>query len=230
MHHQSIPIDLPFCACGCGQRVTRPKNRFVKAHATGPSHPNFKGEWTVTKDGQTRVRVWIDDEMMARLGIAPGSRKRHALRSRVNWLLAHPGETLSQDEPIHHLNGDPTDDRPENLQKMPSNSDHVRLHAHAMNERRRQPDAACETCGGPIRPWRRFCSFACRGVAQRGAANVNYQGARQAGAKLTEAQVSEIRRRYWPRVVTAAMLADEYGVAVSTMEKILRRVQWAHVP
>lgn len=224
MHLQSTHGELPRCACGCGQRVASRRSTYLKAHLRGPNHPNFKGEWTVTQGSTTRVRVWVDDGMMARLGMAPGRRKRHAPRARVNWLLAHPGETLRPDEPIHHVNGDTLDDRPENLLKLPSNRDHILLHPEqvaAMNARRRVPDAACKVCGAPIRPWRRFCSFACRGVSQRGTANVNYRGAVQWSTKMTDADVAEARRRYRPRVVTAQMLADEYGVALGTMEKIL---------
>lgn len=232
-------VDHPpiYCSVRCTRtgrsRLSEAGREKLRQRMRGPAHPNFKGEWTVTKDGQTRVRVWIDEAMQARLGV-PGTRKRHALRSRVNWLLAHPDETLGRHEPVHHVNGDTMDDRPANLMKLPSNRDHILLHPEqvaAINARRgRMPDTPCEVCGAPKRPWRRFCSFACRGTAFRGPGNPNYRSATQTSAKLTAAQVAEIRRRYRPRVVTAAMLASEYGVAPSTIAKVVRRVAWAHVP
>ena len=36
--------DLPFCECGCGERVTKPWNRFISnhhSHLSGISHPLY---------------------------------------------------------------------------------------------------------------------------------------------------------------------------------------------
>jgi hypothetical protein len=95
----------------------------------------------------------------------------HALRARVNWLLAHPGETLNRREHIHHVNGDTLDDRLENLAKL-SGGEHNRAHgtmAEVNRKRGRLPDKPCERCGTPIRPSRRFCSLACKHAVMRGA-------------------------------------------------------------
>lgn len=55
-------------------------------------------------------------------------------------------------------------------------------------------------------------------------------GSRTGNARLTEAKVVDIRRRHRKRVVTAQMLADEHGVSVEAVEKVLQRQTWRHVP
>lgn len=51
-------------------------------------------------------------------------------------------------------------------------------------------------------------------------------GERNHGAKLTWAIVREIRARYIFRKVTAKMLAAEYGISPTHVEKIVRRETW----
>jgi hypothetical protein len=53
------------------------------------------------------------------------------------------------------------------------------------------------------------------------------RGERSARATLTADTVRAIRRRYAPGVVTAHMLAQEYGVGVSAVEHIVARNSWA---
>lgn len=55
-------------------------------------------------------------------------------------------------------------------------------------------------------------------------------GERHGMAKLTVAQVQEIRRRYVPRSVTLETLGREYGVHMSTIHQIVRGEKWAVQP
>lgn len=48
-------------------------------------------------------------------------------------------------------------------------------------------------------------------------------------AKLTEAKVREIRARYVPYTVSCQTLANEYGVSLKVIEKIVKRRAWQHV-
>jgi hypothetical protein len=48
-------------------------------------------------------------------------------------------------------------------------------------------------------------------------------------AKLTTAQVLDIRRRYKKHVVTARMLAADFGVSEATILAIANRQRWAHL-
>lgn len=55
-------------------------------------------------------------------------------------------------------------------------------------------------------------------------------GERHGRAKLTEAQVKEIRSRYgWNSKDTYMSLANEFHVSLGTMSAILNRKTWRHV-
>lgn len=54
----------------------------------------------------------------------------------------------------------------------------------------------------------------------------NPQGERNTNAKLTAAQVAEIRRRYSEGGVTQGELAADYGVSDSNIGAVVRRVSW----
>ncbi len=56
-----------------------------------------------------------------------------------------------------------------------------------------------------------------------------FTGERQVGSKLTEVQVKEIRSRYSYRKVGMVQLAKEYGVGISTINRVLKRTHWKHV-
>lgn len=60
--------------------------------------------------------------------------------------------------------------------------------------------------------------------------SMHARGERTGDAKLTSEIVSEIRRRYVRRKVTAEMLAAEYGVHPSTIRRVLKGKYWSHVP
>ena len=36
-------LELPFCACGCGGRVTKPGNKYIRGHHARVDHP-MKGK------------------------------------------------------------------------------------------------------------------------------------------------------------------------------------------
>lgn len=48
-------------------------------------------------------------------------------------------------------------------------------------------------------------------------------------AKLTEAQVLEIRRRYVPYRVGYNKLAKEFGVSADMVQRIVLRQNWTHI-
>ena len=54
---------------------------------------------------------------------------------REIWLTAHPGETLTQDDIIHHINGDHNDNRLENLLKTDSTG-HGQAHVELNKQRK----------------------------------------------------------------------------------------------
>ena len=56
-----------------------------------------------------------------------------------------------------------------------------------------------------------------------------HAGSKSGMAKLTEADVLEIRSKYIPRVYTHQKLADEYGVDGTSIFNIIKRLTWAHI-
>lgn len=68
-------------------------------------------------------------------------------------------------------------------------------------------------------------------VADRQTKGRHARGSRVAGAKLTEEQVLEIRRRYRLGGVSMGTLAREFGLFDTTAAaKIIKRVTWKHLP
>lgn len=67
-------------------------------------------------------------------------------------------------------------------------------------------------------------------IADRGTKGRQSRGAKSAKAKLTEADVIEIRRRYTKEYGATMALATEYGVHRSTIEAIVLRKTWRHIP
>lgn len=151
------------------------RQKIREAVPRGAAHHNFKGgQWMARTGvgGQMRMFISIPDEARRALGL-----KRPVIaRARWLWMQAHPGETLLSTDVIHHINGDAMDDRPENLQKIPSQREHANLHdkvGEINAGRHRLPDKPCEVCGESIRPWRRFCSVSCSSKGLSGDGNPN---------------------------------------------------------
>lgn len=129
MTKPTIPEEAPRCACGCGECVERRKrrqserwNRFVKGHQfrdppRGEEHFNYKG-------GQTTDGTYI---LVLRRG-HPRADRRGYVKRAVLVLEAALGRPIERHEVVHHINENKTDDRPENLQAMPSKSAHTKHH------------------------------------------------------------------------------------------------------
>lgn len=55
------------------------------------------------------------------------------------------------------------------------------------------------------------------------------RGTKHGMSKLTDAQVTEIRQQYVPRKVTAQELALKYGIARTTIQRIVYGQSWQHL-
>ncbi len=99
-------IERALCACGCGERVSKPRSRWRQGHNPQTARiklVKYDGRRFYVRDREGRKVYWYRVLMMGEL--------RRELR---------------EGEIVHHLNGDRTDDRIENLRLYPSHSHHMR--------------------------------------------------------------------------------------------------------
>lgn len=121
------------------------------------------------------------------------------------------GRRLRRDEHVHHLNGNPRDNRPENLALL-SQAEHNREHDTLGRWYRGHPERVLR---GAVHPRRVH--------PERWAV-----GERHPSAKLTEAQVLEIRARD-PQPGQYSAFGREYGVTDVMIRNIALRKSWRHL-
>lgn len=108
----------------------------------GPKNGMWKGGRSIASNGYVLIRVG----------------KAHHLADSRGYAYEHQlvaeekiGRRLRPGEIPHHINGDKTDNRPENIEVMPSRAHHMNAHAKRRDKRRAgepnpQIDCACG-CG-----------------------------------------------------------------------------------
>jgi hypothetical protein len=86
---------------------------------SGPNNPKWRGGKTIMADGRTLIYAPDHPDANAIGGL-------YILEYR---LVAEKkiGRRLTSDEVVHHINGDATDNRPENIEVM-TKAEHARMH------------------------------------------------------------------------------------------------------
>lgn len=145
---------MKLCECGCGAATkqhtrTNPKRgvkrgewaRFLPGHfsktekhrenmaANDPDRTKHVG----ADNGQWNGGRWIDGQGYVNVRVGPNKVRREH-RVIAEQMIGRP---LRRGEVVHHKNGDRQDNRPENLEVMKSQSEHMREHMTADEARRR---------------------------------------------------------------------------------------------
>lgn len=89
----------------------------------GPGHPNWAGGRHTDNDGY--VHVWAEGHPNVRARPGRARQNGYVLEHRL-VMEQHLGRYLLPKEVVHHRNGDPGDNRIENLQLFASNAEHLR--------------------------------------------------------------------------------------------------------
>ncbi|NQT40257.1 MAG: HNH endonuclease [Planctomycetes bacterium] len=128
-------IQRVTCSRQCGIRKRAEASR-------GPDNPDWKGGRYV-EPGKGYILV--------RNPKHPRARQNGYVLEHILVMEKKLGRPLRDKEVIHHVNGQPADNRPENLVIHQSNGDHLKTRGH---HRKRQPPCAC----GRIALARGMCS------------------------------------------------------------------------
>ena len=93
----------------------------------GFNNPAWKGGRILLKTGYIRVRLMPEDPMWAMGNHNKGADKSGYVLEHRLVMAQHLGRCLKSWEVVHHINGDRTDNRIENLELLPSRQEHMGL-------------------------------------------------------------------------------------------------------
>lgn len=124
-----------YCSRACANKAPGRMTPEISAKnkRRGPDHPHYKGGQFGGGDGKTYFYVLLP---YSERGQYPTETKRgYIRRSHYVWNKSHPDNLVRPGQIIHHNNGNPKDDRPENYTKVNSHSEHMKFHRDEISRR-----------------------------------------------------------------------------------------------
>lgn len=122
-------IRYGYCRCGCGHKTEiAPRTRGPLGWTKGEPKPYLTGH--KQRRLHAAARVWYQN-IHGRWFIYDRNGRR-ILWYRVVMQDKLGGVELPPGSVVHHINGDPSDDRPENLELIASHGDHMRTHGREL--------------------------------------------------------------------------------------------------
>lgn len=137
------------------------------------------------------------------------------------WVMEqHVGRRLKRAEQVHHINHDRLDNRIENLELVSS-------YEHGLRHTVLATEKLCAICGESFTPekTKRRRAVTC---GKSDCKTAIFTGENSAVAKLTEAEVKEIRA-FRASGMKLKPIAERFGVTEATVSAISKRKSWAHV-
>ena len=204
--------------------------------------PGFK-DWYFTHARPRKYHVKSGQYWYVRCPQNPGATKQGYMTEQRFTMEQHLGRLLRHNEIVHHINHDKYDNRLENLQVV-SHSQHAKLH-------HRQPPSTRKLTSRQVHAILRLIQKGARQhwIAGRYGVKIDainrlanghtYQnvtqghlqrGYRRNVAKLSDEQVTAIRKAYATGTMSQSTLAKQYHVIQQTIQLIVSGKRWTHLP